>query len=113
MGSTVAIKIALNSYTNPDDDKVFIEQSTEPAVPTGGESTEEHTPTGWTRTRPGITDTNRVWEVSRDRTYTFTADAFLLATAWGNLRELMKPPTGKRASIVSGVGIGVDFGIIA
>ena len=72
--------------TTFDTDSIFIRGSTPPTRPTGGTSTENHLPTGWSRTNPGATTNDNVYRVQRTRTY--TSGSFVSATAWGNVVKI-------------------------
>ena len=56
-------------------------QDTPPAVPGGGESTEDHVPAGWQAALPAATETNAVYRI--ERVQTETGGVFTSATAWG------------------------------
>ena len=56
-------------------------QDTPPAVPAGGESTEDHVPAGWQAALPAATETNAVYRI--ERVQTETGGVFTSATAWG------------------------------
>ena len=66
-----------------DSDHVWRLSASEPAAPTGGETVEEHRPSGWLRTRPDPTPTQGVWRAQRTRTY--TDGAFTSATSWAGV----------------------------
>ena len=69
-----------------DTDTIWRLSASTPAIPSGGTTQEQHTPTGWTRNQPDATTTLGVWRLTRTRTY--TDDVFTSATAWGNLSEI-------------------------
>ena len=71
----------VRSITDTDSIWRLGDPETAPATPTGGESTETHTPTDWTRTQPSATETQAVWRSQRTRTY--SGGSFVSATAWG------------------------------
>ena len=52
-----------------------------PAVPTGGQSTEDHVPADWQVAEPDPTETEAVYRV--ERVQTDTDGSFTSATAWG------------------------------
>ena len=56
-------------------------QDTTPSAPTGGTTTESHTPTGWSRTQPNPTETQAVYRSQRTRS--FSDGTFTSATVWG------------------------------
>jgi len=62
-------------------DTIYQLAATRPDVPTGGTSTDNHTPQGWTRVKPSPTVQQDVWKA--ERTVTRTDGAFTSATAWG------------------------------
>ena len=66
--------------TTTDTDSVYILATVTPATPTGGESIEQHTPAGWTRTEPTATVSASVYRSQRTRT--FENSVFTGATAW-------------------------------
>ena len=68
-----------------DTDTIYIEAIDQPSTPTGGTSTQTHTPTGWTRTRPAATEDGTIWQATRTRN--FTDGSFTSASAWGNVTE--------------------------
>ncbi len=68
---------------------VFRRGASMPAAPTGGESSESHTPTGWSATRPSATVGEGVY--STERTVTYHNGAFDGASAWG-AAELVEGP---------------------
>ena len=56
-------------------------QDTTPSAPTGGTTTESHTPTGWSRTQPNPSETQAVYRAQRTRS--FSDGTFTSATVWG------------------------------
>ena len=67
-----------------DTDSIYrlANRNNAPATPTGGTTTEEHRPSGWTRgTEPDATATQAVWRSQRTRSY--SDGTFTSATAWG------------------------------
>ena len=70
-----------NVFVNTDTDSIYHLGASPPPTPTGGTTTENHTPAGWVRTEPAPTATENVYRSQRIRT--FEEGIFLSATAWG------------------------------
>ena len=77
-------------------DYIYKKSATKPPVPIGGENSETHTPSGWSRTAPEPTLTESVWRAQRSLTYkcarksdgTGYDEAFQPpATAWSSVTE--------------------------
>ena len=66
-----------------DTDTVYRLATSQPSAPSGGTSTETHTPSGWTRSQPSATSTQSVWRATRTRT--FSDGTFTSATSWGSI----------------------------
>ena len=66
--------------TTTDTDTVYRRGTTTPSRPTGGTTTENHAPSGWSRSRLSPTATLNVYACQRTRT--FTDGSFTSATAW-------------------------------
>ena len=95
------------SYT--DTDYAYQVSAGSPGTPSDGTSTENHTPTGWTRselTANDATATEGVWRVERTRSFD-GPNMFDSATAWTGLAEI-HPPTG--APPGAPVGFNVSAG---
>ena len=71
------------SGTTFDTDQIWRLSANDPNIPSGGQSVENHTPTGWVRDQPDATQTQAVYSVMRTRR--FENDVFESATAWGGL----------------------------
>ena len=63
--------------------------STTPATPSGGTSTENHVPSGWSTSQPTPTTTEGVYE--SQRTVTYQSGVFQSATAWGTPARVTAP----------------------
>ena len=92
--------ILSQSKTGGDDDTTTTNTDTisrygtfTPVTPSGGTSTERHTPTSWFRLSLTATATQNVYQASRTRTY--VDGTFTSATAWGNVM-LTQRRTGAR-----------------
>ena len=70
-----------------DTDYLFQLSASSPGTPSGGETSLDHTPSGWSRTEPDPTATMGVWQVERTRSFS-GAMVFESATAWGGLDEI-------------------------
>ena len=81
-----------------DTDKIWCYTSVNPANPTGGQSDEDHLPTGCSRFILSVSQTQYVYSWTRTRTY--TNGAFTSATAWGN-RELVRLPANAAPGLPS------------
>ena len=68
-----------------DIDNIDILSIDIPETPTGGTNTEEHAPTGWSRTALKATATQSVYRSQRTRT--FSEGTFTSATIWGTPEE--------------------------
>ena len=66
-----------------DTDYVYRKATSTPSAPSGGTTSESHTPSGWSRTEPDPTATENVYRASRTRT--FRSEAFQSATSWGSV----------------------------
>ena len=73
------------SYTNTD--YVYRLYTHTPPIPKGGESSETHIPSGWSRTEPSLTAPLNVYRAQRTRTY--TNGSFTSATAWGSVTMIV------------------------
>ena len=78
---TVQHTAAVVVTTDTDSVWALGDRDTTPTTPTGGFTTEEHIPTGWTRTELSATATQAVYRSQRTRT--FGDGTFTGATAWG------------------------------
>ena len=65
-----------------DTDYVYRTSVATPDTPTGGTTTEVHTPSNWSRNQPSATETEAVYSSSRTRTY--RNSIFSSATAWAD-----------------------------
>ena len=88
--------------TTTDTDYVYRLATSIPLTPTGGTTTESHTPAGWTRTQPTPTSTQGVYRAQRTRTY--SNGTFVSATAWGGVIQLLAP---------SGLAVSFDITVSA
>ena len=73
--------------TNTATRTIYRRGTTTPSTPSGGTSTYNHTPSGWSYTDPGATSTQNVYQSQRTVTYTgdtLTSSSFQSATAWGS-----------------------------
>ena len=68
-----------------DTDSIWQLASSQPTRPTGGTNTEDHTPSGWTRTEPSPSETQGVWRCTRTRT--FSDGDFTGASIWSAVSE--------------------------
>ena len=84
-GSVTKIKDA-TGVTTTDTDYVYRLAATTPSTPTGGTSTLDHQPTGWSRTEPDPEVGMDVWRASR--TETFLGGVFQSATVWGSVTKI-------------------------
>ena len=75
-----------------DTDSIYRLGTSAPAKPTGGTSTQTHTPTGWSRTEPSPTATENVYRAQRTRTS--TDGTFTSATAWGSVVKIVDKAAG-------------------
>ena len=69
------------SSITTDTDSIWRLGTTTPDTPSGGTASENHLPSGWSRTEPDPTATENVYRSQRTRTY--TDGNFTSATAWG------------------------------
>ena len=67
-------------------DFIYRLASSKPATPTGGTANEQHTPTGWQRTKPSPTAGQPVWWAQRKRHY--NDEGFASATAWSGVAKI-------------------------
>ena len=67
-------------------DTIWIQAASTPSTPSGGTTTEFHTPSGWTRTEPSPTGSLNVYSATRNRTY--TSGVFTSATVWGSVTKI-------------------------
>lgn len=72
--------------TTTDTDTIYIRATAAPGASGGGTNSENHLPSGWSRTNPGPTATENVYRQTRTRTY--TGGSFTSATAWGNVSKV-------------------------
>ena len=93
-----------------DTDTIYRLGASEPAVLTGGQNLEAHTPAGWVRAQPTPTITESVW--SAERTRTLHDGAFQSATVWGNVTEVQPPLTGTREIVFPAGTFGTGEGLI-
>ena len=63
-----------------------------PTAPSGGTSTENHVPSGWSTTQPSATTTEGVYR--SQRTVTYQGSVFQAATAWGTPTQVSAPTVG-------------------
>ena len=75
-----------------DTDSIYRRLATPPGTPSGGTSTQTHTPAGWSRTQPEPTTTRNVYRSQRTRTY--TDGTFTSATAWGSVVKILDKAAG-------------------
>ena len=68
-----------------NNDFVWMRGTSLPGAPSGGTSSETHTPTGWSRTELSATGGQNVYRAKRVRTY--TNGSFTSATAWGSVTK--------------------------
>ena len=74
-----------------DTDRIYIRGTTAPATPTGGTNSENHLPTGTSRSNPGATITQNVYRSQRTRTY--HDGAFQSASSWSAWSRIAGPTT--------------------
>ena len=92
--STFTLRDSAPVVTTTDTDSIYRLAASPPSTPTGGTSTENHTPTNWVRTEPSPTGTQNVYRSQRTRT--FEDDVFTEATAWGaptQTQAMLSAPT--------------------
>ena len=94
---------------DPDEttetDSIYIRATSRPATPTGGTDDEDHLPTNWSRTNPGPTATEGVWE--SQRTLTYTTGSFRSATTWETATEV-NAPTPDPVTVTQSIYINDD-----
>ena len=81
VATTLAATVRNVPVITTDVDKIFRLAAMQPAPPTGGTSTQTHTPTDWTRSEPKPTATQTVWRSERTRSY--GDGSFTSASVWG------------------------------
>ena len=81
IATTLAATVRNVPVITTDIDKIFRLAAMQPAPPTGGTSTQTHTPTDWTRSEPKPTATQTVWRSERTRSY--GDGSFTSASVWG------------------------------
>ena len=81
-----APSVVASITVSTDTDSIYRRSGTEPFTPTGGEASESHLPSGWSRTQPAATAALNVYEATRTRTY--HDGVFESATAWGGVTEI-------------------------
>ena len=69
-----------------DTDSIYIAAASAPAKPTGGTSSLNHLPSGWSRSQPSPTATENVYRSRRTRTY--SDGVFTSATFWGTVTKV-------------------------
>ena len=88
--SGVALPISSGTTTpvtdTQDTDYVYQKAASIPSAPSGGTTSESHTPSGWSRTEPDPTATENVYRASRTRT--FRGGTFQSATSWGSVTSV-------------------------
>ena len=67
-------------------DLIYRLASSKPATPTGGTGDEQHTPTGWQRTKPSPAAGQPVWQAQRERHY--NDEGFDKAMAWSGVAKI-------------------------
>ena len=83
-----------------DTDRIYIRGTTAPATPTGGTNSENHLPTGTSRSNPGATITQNVYRSQRTRTY--HDGVFQSASSWSAWSRIAGPTT----MLITAVGSG-------
>ena len=86
-----------------DTDEVWRRSTSTPSAPTGGTSSETHTPSGWTRSKPSPTTTQAVYKATR--TLTYNGGVFSSATAWGSVTLV----TARLTAPLTAPGVPTDF----
>ena len=94
-GSTVVPTPDPTPATTTDTDTIYRLSTSTPRTPTGGTSTETHTPSGWSRNEPSPTVTQGVYSATRTRTY--TGRTFTSATSWGSVTQIQPPSSAPLA----------------
>ena len=79
----VTVNVAAAPIITTDTDDIYIRATSTPATPTGGTTSENHTPSGWQQSQPNSTSTHGVYRARRTRTY--SDGVFTSATIWGNV----------------------------
>ena len=92
-----------------EPESIYRRGTSQPARPTGGTTTPDHVPSGWSTVEPPPTATEEVYSSTRIVTYNATNDAFLSATAWGApalVQETIAPAVPSGVAISASVNIG-------
>jgi len=94
-----------------DTDYRYRRGSTAPALPTGGTTDDDHTPTGWSRTELQPTTTQDVYRVERTRSY--TNGRFSSATAWASVTKVADRTAPGAIGVASNTfGVGVEVEVL-
>ena len=83
-----------------DTDSIYRRGSTAPGRPSGGTSSENDLPSGWSRSNPGATSALNVYRSQRTRTY--HDGVFQSASAWGVVEKI----AGSVTVLITAVGAG-------
>ena len=68
---------------------IYRRATSTPSTPSGGTSTENHVPSGWSTSQPSATTTEGVYR--SQRTLTYQGGVFQVATAWGTPTRVTAP----------------------
>ena len=98
------VTVTAAPVTTTDTDSIYIRGTSAPDAPSGGTSSENHLPSGWSRTQPDPTATENVYR--SQRTLTYKDGSFTSATAWGSPTKVADktgtPVPGRAGLTVSG-----------
>ena len=89
------------STITTNTDSIFRRGTTTPTRPTGGTTTSNHLPTGWSRTQPQPTETENVYRSQRTRTY--NGAVFQSATIWGAVAKVADATGGTTVTVTVSV----------
>ena len=81
---------SVTNYAKGRRQFVYRRASSTPSTPTGGQSTENHVPSGWSTTQPNATTTQGVYRAVRYLLYRSNT-VFLLSSAWGSVTQVAAP----------------------
>ena len=70
--STAWGNVVKHSYLSQEQDYVYKKSSSRPSTPSGGGNNKDHTPSGWTGTKPTPTVSQSVWRAQRTLTFKHT-----------------------------------------
>lgn len=85
-GSVTKVADATGGGASTRTENIYIRGTTTPSAPSGGTTTANHVPSGWSSSNPGATATQNVYRASR--TVTLNNGVFQSATVWGNVTKV-------------------------